>query len=435
MIFESGMHFDFDKARVVGPKACVVAVLGTVMPFVSGMLLMMLYGFPAVPDGVSVGVVLAPTSVGIALRLLGEAGVLQQDFGQAIITAAFVDDILSLILFNVLFSLQGEFNVMATVVFPIIGVVFMLVAIVLAVRFWPHFLNGVVLPKLPSWSPSAKVSSTDEGLFLIMMGLLIVYGTVTHFLGTHLWGCFIAGMSFACVDKKGEEGHAHHVWVRQTKRYTSWMIRIFFSCTVAFSIPVDKLLSFESFWKGSLMGIGPCVLTKVMCAPFMGRAKFVIGWAMVGRAEFAYLIAQMAAASSMIDEKTFSICIWALLYATILAPLVFRSVLTRYVKAEGFEKEPCPQQACDSTMSYAIDFDGDDEIDIIKVAQAVFAERDSHLAQAIGRQSVEPAPGGPDSMSVTPQPQGGKPAKPAKSRGAEQVCCHPFFKGPCIPGS
>ena len=40
---------------------------------------------------------LPATGVGIALRLLGEAGVLQENFGQAIITAAFVDDILSLV--------------------------------------------------------------------------------------------------------------------------------------------------------------------------------------------------------------------------------------------------------------------------------------------------------------------------------------------------
>ena len=38
------------------------------------------------------------------------------------------------------------------------------------------------------------------------------------------WGgvCFIAGMSFACLQPAH---HAHHVWVRQTKRVTSWMIR------------------------------------------------------------------------------------------------------------------------------------------------------------------------------------------------------------------
>ena len=37
------------------------------------------------------------------------------------------------------------------------------------------------------------------------------------------------------------------------------------------------------------MGIGPCILTKVVCAFFMGDARWVIGWAMVGRAEFAQL--------------------------------------------------------------------------------------------------------------------------------------------------
>jgi len=278
---------------------------------------------------------LAPTSVGIALRLLGEAGVLQHDFGQAIITAAFVDDILSLVLFNVLFSLRGDFDVMSTVVNPIIGVAFMGIAMVLAVKFWPGFINNQILPRLPKKQGDPKVSSEDEALFLVMFAVLIVYATTTHFLGTHLWGCFIAGMSFACIDPPNHKGHTHHVWVRQTKRMTSWMIRIFFSCTVAFSIPISKLLSIDAFLKGSLMGIGPCVLTKVLCAPFMGNAKFVIGWAMVGRAEFAYLIAQMAAAANMIDEDTFSVAIWALLYATIFAPFVFRYVLNKYIREEG----------------------------------------------------------------------------------------------------
>merc|ERR1719493_265761 len=147
-----------------------------------------------------------------------------------------------------------------------------------------------------------------------------------HLCGTHLWGCFIAGMSFATRHE------AHHVWVRQVKRVTCWFIRIFFAATLAWAIPVEQLFSIDAFLKGSLMGIGPCILTKVLCAPFMGPAKWVIGWAMVGRAEFAYLIAQMAAAASMMDSDTFSIVIWALLYATIFAPFIFRKVLDKYVK-------------------------------------------------------------------------------------------------------
>jgi len=347
MIFESGMHFDFEKAKVVGPKACLVAVVGTILPLISGTLLTVAYGKPFVPDGVSVGTALAPTSVGIALRLLGEAGVLSHDFGQAIITAAFVDDILSLVLFNVLFSLKGDFDVFKVVVSPLIGIAFMLIAMVLAVKFWPTAINDYILPRIPIKKGDFKVSSSDEALFLIMFTLLVVYATTTHFLGTHLWGCFIAGMSFACVKPLH---HPHHVWVKQTKRITSWMIRIFFAATVAFSIPVGQLLSIEAFLKGSLMGIVPCIASKVVCAPFMGDARFVIGWAMVGRAEFAYLIAQMAAASNMIDEETFSITIWALLYATIFAPFIFRTVLKRYIERNNLATEPA-----------AVNSDDDDE--------------------------------------------------------------------------
>ncbi|CAE6967974.1 gerN [Symbiodinium natans] len=336
MIFESGMHFDFQKAKVVGLRACIVAVLGTCLPLVAGTLLTMAYGKPFFPHGVAVGTALAPTSVGIALRLLGEAGVLKENFGQAIITAAFVDDILSLILFNVLFSLGGEFDVVAVVVNPVVGVLLMIFATILALTFWPKFINGWLLPKVPV-KEGAKVARTDEVLFFLMFALLIVYAVITHFLGTHLWGCFIAGMSFATLDPPH---HAHHVWVRQTKRVTSWMIRIFFACTVAFSIPITQLLSVEALWKGSIMGVVACILTKVCCAPFMGDAKWVIGWAMVGRAEFAYLIAQMAAANNMLDEEMFSIVIWALLWATIFAPFVFRFVLNRYIKRNGLEDLP-----------------------------------------------------------------------------------------------
>eukprot|EP00931_Biecheleriopsis_adriatica_P002350 TRINITY_DN10312_c1_g1_i1.p1 TRINITY_DN10312_c1_g1~~TRINITY_DN10312_c1_g1_i1.p1 ORF type:complete len:664 (+),score=114.15 TRINITY_DN10312_c1_g1_i1:98-1993(+) len=411
MIFESGMHFDFEKAKVVGPKACVVAVLGTILPLITGTLLTIAYGKGFFPQGVSAGTALAPTSVGIALRLLGEAGVLQENFGQAIITAAFVDDILSLVLFNVLFSLGGAFDFIKVVVFPVVGIVFMLIAMYGAMTFWPKFIHGWLLPKIPE-KEGAKVSRKDEVLFFVMIALLLVYGTITHFLGTHLWGCFIAGMSFACLDPAHPD-HAHHVWVKQTKRMTGWMIRIFFACTVAFSIPLDKLLSLDALWKGSIMGIGPCILTKVCCAPFMGDARWVIGWAMVGRAEFAYLIAQMAAAGNMLDEEMFSVVIWSLLWATIFAPFIFRFVLNRYVRRLKLEN-PMTEMV-DETDSRDGDTAADHEyklkmksLDDIKISTA----------------DVEaPASRGP----ITTDPSGShRAALPNSDCSDPSRCCTPF---------
>merc|ERR1719420_22315 len=108
------------------------------------------------------------------------------------------------------------------------------------------------------------------------------------------------------------------------------MLRVFFACTVGFAIPIDQLLTIDAFLKGMIIGAIPCLGAKVFCAPFMGDARWVIGWGMCGRAEFAYLIAQMALSTQLMTEMVFSICIWSLLCATIIAPLVFRVVLNRY---------------------------------------------------------------------------------------------------------
>lgn len=51
---------------------------------------------------------------------------------------------------------------------------------------------------------------------------------------------------------------------------------------------------------------------------------------MVGRAEFAYLIAEMARSKGIMNKEVFSIVIWALLWATIVAPFAFRKVLNTY---------------------------------------------------------------------------------------------------------
>eukprot|EP00438_Fugacium_kawagutii_P034314 Skav200277 [mRNA] locus=scaffold93:159100:169689:- [translate_table: standard] len=164
-------------------------------------LVTMAYQKPFFPMGVAAGTALAPTSVGIALRLLGEAGVLKEDFGQA---AGGVE-----VLFNVLFSLGGEFDVVQVVVNPCVGVLIMLLAMYAAMKFWPRFITGFLMPKIPEIE-GVKVARRDEVLFFLMFVVLLAYASITHFLGTHLWGCFIAGMSFACLEPPH---HAHHAVV------------------------------------------------------------------------------------------------------------------------------------------------------------------------------------------------------------------------------
>jgi Kef-type K+ transport system membrane component KefB len=355
MIFESGLHFDFEQAKKVGHWACAVAVLGTFLPLLTGVVVAKAYGFDIYPDGLSAGTALAPTSIGIALKLLHEAKALQTFFGQAVMTAAFVDDVLSLILFSVLFSLAGDITFMAFLPL-ILGCVFMLVAIVAAVTVWPAFIKWF-FSVIPENKAGAKVTNHDEAMWMLMFATLCAYAMITHLCGTHLWGCFIAGMSFAT------QHHAHHVWVKQVKRLTCWWLRIFFACTLAWAIPVKELFSIQAFWQGTIMGLGPCVATKVLCAPFMGPARWVIGWAMVGRAEFAYFIAIMAKSLNMMTDELFAVLIWALLYATILAPLVFRYVLQKYMDKinEGGRDSSAPDLQRNDSSGHLPDMEAEEE--------------------------------------------------------------------------
>ena len=108
MIFESGMHLDFEMLKAVGLRATAVAVLGTFLPIFSGVALIHALdpsAFPismTQPTAIAVGVTLAPTSVGMALKMLGEAHQLGEKYGQLIVTAAFIDDILSLVALTML---------------------------------------------------------------------------------------------------------------------------------------------------------------------------------------------------------------------------------------------------------------------------------------------------------------------------------------------
>merc|ERR1712187_1024197 len=115
------------------------------------------------------------------------------DFGQAIITAAFVDDILSLIIFLIFLN---EITVVKTVIFPIVAIILMILAMVAAVKVWPKVINEMLLPRAPlRRDPEATGLkrfrlTQDECLFIVQVAMLIAYSYITYVLGTHLWGCF-----------------------------------------------------------------------------------------------------------------------------------------------------------------------------------------------------------------------------------------------------
>ena len=336
IIFESGLHINLKKVQEVGKSAFIVGTLGTFMPVLFAVFTIpyiLWSDYPVYPDGVSAGFALAPTSVGIALKLLMEVKQLNSKAGQTIITSAFLDDIYSIILIVVLNNLaDGSFKASKAVLLCLECFAFVGVAAYASNKLVPRAVSTVLM-KI-SEHDKASVQPADEMHLLIMAGGLVAFAYVGYLIGSHLLGVFVAGILFCRVPR------SMMVWKRQVKRIVHWLMRFFFGATVAFSIPLETLLDGKLFAQGVVIAIIPTVVAKLTSGLALGKNRWVVGWAMVGRGEFAYLVADTAqqltneSGERMMSRDVYVAVMWALLIATVVAPVTFRHVLLQSFKNE-----------------------------------------------------------------------------------------------------
>jgi hypothetical protein len=177
-------------------------------------------------------------------------------------------------------------------------------------------------------------------------------------IGSPLLGAFVAGMCFTDVPL------SHLIWQQQMKRILKWMVRIFFAATVAFAIPVDKMMNGESLMRGLVIGLVPGILMKLVsgvaaampykdaearrlaaaaspatCGGKVQPLQFLVGTAMIARGEFAFLVALQASKlkraddTYMLREEVYASVTWALMCALISAPFLFKWSLRMYTRA------------------------------------------------------------------------------------------------------
>lgn len=127
------------------------------------------------------------------------------------------------------------------------------------------------------------------------------------------------------------------------KRYTRWGSRLFFSATVAFSVPSiyagGGLFRPTSFLKGLVLTaaavVGKLVVGFYSGPPYTLSGFLKLGWAMNGRGEFSFFIAQQASDQGILRAEDYSAVIWALLLSSIAATIAFRRVLAADRRGDG----------------------------------------------------------------------------------------------------
>src|SRR5919106_322861 len=132
LLFNVGLETKPAAIFKVGKSAALVAVLGVVLPFVCGWLLMRAWGSTTV-ESLFVGTALVATSVGITARVLSAMGLLDAPTARIILGAAVIDDILGLLVLAVVSSMAaGELNYLAILTTAALAIGFTVFVVVVA---------------------------------------------------------------------------------------------------------------------------------------------------------------------------------------------------------------------------------------------------------------------------------------------------------------
>ncbi len=125
LLFTIGLHFNIKE--IFNFKYFVIALAGIVVPWVAGFYLATVFGFPF-GASLFVGTALTATSIAITANVLKEMGKLQTPAAKAVIGAAIIDDVLSLLALSITGGLvSGDLTVVSIVIMISKAVAFLVI--------------------------------------------------------------------------------------------------------------------------------------------------------------------------------------------------------------------------------------------------------------------------------------------------------------------
>ncbi len=307
LLFEIGLESDLAELLRAGVQATLVAVVGIVCPFVLGYGLGVWLGEPTLV-AVFLGAALTATSVGITARVLSDLGRLQDPSARVVLGAAVLDDVLGLVILAVVSGLgqRGSVSIVAVVWLLAKALVFLVVAIVLGIRFAPWLLAGVDRMR------------ARGSLIVYAVIFCVLLAALADRLGlATIIGGFAAGLILAKTERRA------HVEQR-IKPVADLFVPIFF-VTIGMKVQPATL---NPFGDGGGLTLA-LVLTAVAVVSKLatglavyrqGVRRWPVAVGMVPRGEVGLIFAGIGLAAGVIDDTLYAAVVVTVMLTTFMAP-------------------------------------------------------------------------------------------------------------------
>eukprot|EP00544_Gedaniella_sp_CCMP2646_P007134 CAMPEP_0202484456 /NCGR_PEP_ID=MMETSP1361-20130828/3533_1 /ASSEMBLY_ACC=CAM_ASM_000849 /TAXON_ID=210615 /ORGANISM="Staurosira complex sp., Strain CCMP2646" /LENGTH=887 /DNA_ID=CAMNT_0049113111 /DNA_START=176 /DNA_END=2839 /DNA_ORIENTATION=- len=332
LMLESGINIDVAQLKESGKRAAIMAFVGSVLPLAVGIGLGLWSG-ENIQSSVSIGASFAPSSFGVAAGALTSGEIINTPVGQMIVASSVVDDVLGLILLAIVEVFTYPDPRVIDYIIPFISSFgFLIVLGYSAVTWMPRIIEKRIMPLFSD-------KYREFAIFALMFFLLIAYMPLMHYSrASSLTGAFLAGLTFSQINS------IHISFVNKGRHLLNWLLRIFFSATIGFQVPVTSFGDpYVLKWGGKFI---LAILIKMPLGSFVPRYKHVIAddfpydpywrdfWfvalSVACRGEFNFIIASFALGSGLINAKIYAAMVFAILIACVIGPVILTKVIRHY---------------------------------------------------------------------------------------------------------
>jgi Kef-type K+ transport system membrane component KefB len=315
LLFVIGL--EFNVREILSLRNGVIAGVGVIVPWIGGYGISLMFGYDTA-SAIFIGTALTATSIAITANVLRELGKLQTEAAKAIIGAAVIDDVLSLIALAISTDVvSGSLTAGSIALVVVKAVAFIVIGGAFGI-----FVVSKYIERLDATGFCIKY---PEFIFIFAMMMAFLYAMFAEAVGlSAIVGAFIAGVSFERVEL------THSKNFKEGAEY----LRIIFASIffVSLGILADvKALTPETFLFLIVITVAAIVTKVIGCglpAGMMGlcrRDALIVGFGMAPRGEVAMIVALIGLDAGIIDMGVYVVLVLMSLLTTIITPIVYRN--------------------------------------------------------------------------------------------------------------
>jgi len=315
LLFVIGLEFNVKE--ILSVRNGVIAGVGVIIPWLGGYWISLIFGFNTA-SAIFIGTALTATSIAITANVLKEMGKLQSDAAKAIIGAAVIDDVLSLLALAISTDVvSGSLSAAGIALVAAKAVAFIAVGGAFGI-----FVVSRYIERLDATGFCKKF---PEFIFIFAMMVAFFYAMCAEAVGmSAIVGAFIAGVSFERI----ELSHSRNF--KEGAEYLQIIFASIFFVSLGILADIHTVTPEIALFLVVLTLVA--IITKVIgCglpASMMGLCRkdaLIVGFGMAPRGEVAMIVALIGLESGAIDQGVYVVLVLMSLLTTIVTPIVYRN--------------------------------------------------------------------------------------------------------------